>query len=229
MQMLGLIGMSSYALGRLVTRSRFVSYHRSRLLAVPTSAMPVMPRGYRVEVLSLEALSIHAIDVTAAVQAKRFSKGASCLGAFNDRDALVGVIWLAAGSYDEDDNHVRYLLAHDAGWDTGLWIAPEYRMSRALSALWAGTAEWLRVRDLAWSVSKIADYNWRSIHAHRRMQPVFLGHFTVIRLGLWQLTTRGRPTLTRVSSPSKTCITINTAQSPAPLVTSEGTQKNIDL
>ena len=224
-QMLGLIGMGSYAFSRLVTGSRIVSYQRSRLLAVPVSAMPAMPRGYRVVALSLEALAQealagHAIDVGPDVQAKRFKSGATCLAAYNDREVLVGVMWLAAGAYDEDDTHVRYLLADNAGWDTGLWIVPAYRMSRALSALWAGAAEWLRARGLAWSVSKIADYNWRSIHAHRRMQPVFLGHFTVVRFGSWQITTRGRPVLARVSLLRRTCISIDVehpiARMPAP-------------
>ena len=198
-QMLGLAGLLSYAAARFAARAGMLGYNRYSLVAVPVEGMPEMPRGFRVELLDANALLHHRIDVSADVQAARFAQGMVCLGAFNAKHELVGVNWIGCGPFVEDEVHVRFSVPADAGWDTGLWVRPEYRLGRGFAALWAGTAEWLRGQGRAWSMSRIADYNLPSILSHKRMAAVTIGHVTVVRLFKWQWMAAGQPRIVRLS------------------------------
>jgi hypothetical protein len=197
--MLGLAGLLSYAAARFAAQSGMLGYNRYSLLAVPVEGMPKMPRGFRVDYLDADALAQHQIDVPIEVQATRFAQGLVCLGAFNSKGELVGVNWIGRGPFVEDEVHVRFSVPNDAGWDTGLWVRPEHRLGRGFAALWAGTAEWLRGQDCAWSMSRIADYNLPSILSHKRMGGVIVGHVTAVRFFRWQWMAEGRPRLVRLS------------------------------
>lgn len=197
--MLGVAGLLSYAAARLAARAGMLGYNRYSLLAVPVEGMPKMPRGFRVDYLDAAALAQHQIDVPTEVQATRFAQGLVCLGAFNSKNELVGVNWIGRGPFVEDEVHVRFSVPNDAGWDTGLWVRPEHRLGRGFAALWAGTAEWLRGQDCAWSMSRIADYNLPSILSHKRMGGVIVGHVTAVRFFRWQWMAEGRPRLVRLS------------------------------
>lgn len=200
LQMLGLAGLMSYAAARFAARAGVIGYNRYTLVAVPVDGMPKMPRGFRVEQVTAEALSRHEIDVSQAVQAARFAQGLICLGAFNANDQLVGINWVGSGPFVEDEVHVRFSVPDDAGWDTGLWVRPEHRLGRGFAALWAGTADWLRAQNRTWSMSRIADYNLPSILSHKRMGAVTVGHITAIRLFRWQYMADGKPRLVRLSN-----------------------------
>jgi hypothetical protein len=198
-QMLGLAGVLSYAAARLAARAGMLGYNRYTLVAVPIDGMPKMPRGFRVVELDAVALTGHEIDVSVEVQATRFAQGLTCLGAFNAKDELVGVNWIGMQPFVEDEVHVRFSVPDNAGWDTGLWVRPEHRLGRGFSALWAGTADWLRSKNRTWSMSRIADYNMPSILSHRRMGSVTVGHITVIRFFSWQWLAEGTPRVVRVN------------------------------
>lgn len=191
--MLGLAGVLSYAAARFAARAGMLGYNRYTLVAVPVGGMPKMPRGFRIEQLDGRLLASHQIDVPAEVQHARFAQGLTCLGAFNAKGELVGVNWVGKGPFLEDEVHVRFSVPADAGWDTGLWVRPEHRLGRGFAALWAGTAEWLHEQGLAWSMSRIADYNLASILSHRRMGAVTVGHITAIRFFRWQWMAEGHP------------------------------------
>lgn len=197
-QFIGLAGVASYAVARVAQRMGLVAYQRARLIEVPVTAMPPMPRGFRVAPIAAELLASQLIDIPPADQAKRFAGGATCLAAYNARDELVGITWVATGAFDDDGLALRYALPPDAGWDTGLWIAPEHRMGRAFAALFAGTAEWLHARGATRSFSKILDYNIASLRAHDRLQAKSHGNFIMIRIGALQVTTRTSPRLVRI-------------------------------
>lgn len=186
----------SYALGRAAARIPGISWHRYRLISVPLSGMPKMPRGHSVRELSSGELKTLVIDVPLDVQADRFARGLICLGAF-DGEVLVGVNWLARGHYDEDEVDVRFLLPDDAAWDTGLWIREDRRLGRAFAALWAGTGAWLAERSLTRSLSRIADYNLGSLRPHERMGGKTLGMLAAMRLGPLQIATGVRPAVVR--------------------------------
>lgn len=189
----------SYAIGRMAARIPGVSWHRYRLIAVPLSGMPKMPRGHSVRELSSGELKTLVIDAPLDVQADRFARGLICLGAF-DGEVLVGVNWLARGQYDEDEVDVRFLLPDDAAWDTGLWIREDRRLGRAFAALWAGTGAWLAAHGLKRSLSRIADYNVGSLRPHQRMGGTRLGRLTALRLGAWQITEGAQPAVVRVGA-----------------------------
>ncbi|MBB4630670.1 hypothetical protein [Sphingosinicella soli] len=191
----------SYAIGRAAARIPGVSWHRYRLIAVPLSGMPEMPRGHAVRELSADALKTLVIDAPLQVQADRFARGLICLGAF-DGEALVGVNWLARGQYDEDEVNVRFLIPDDAAWDTGLWIREDRRLGRAFAALWAGTGAWLAERGLTRSLSRIADYNLGSLRPHERMGSATLGMLAAARFGAWQIAAGARPALARTGTPA---------------------------
>lgn len=198
-QMLGVAGLLSYAAARFAARAGMLGYNRYSLVAVPVEGMPKMPRGFRIAVLTTDALEQHQIDVSLEVQTTRFAQGLICLGAFNSKNELVGVNWVGCGPFVEDEVHVRFSVPAIAGWDTGLWVRPEHRLGRGFAALWAGTADWLRGQGMQWSMSRIADYNLPSILSHKRMRAVTVGHITAVRFYKWQWMAEGRPRMVRIS------------------------------
>lgn len=200
LKMLGVAGVLSYAAARLATKAGIVGYRRFVLVSVPLAEMPTMPRGFSVREMTLETLLGLHIDVSPSVQANRFEQGLTCLGAFNAKNVLVGVIWVGSGPYIESIVHVRFAVPKDAAWDTGLWIAPQYRLGRGIAALWAGTAEWMRRHDRQCSISWIADYNLPSLLSHRRMGATTIGYLTAIRFFQWQYIANSRPRLVRTDA-----------------------------
>lgn len=194
-QLLGLLGAASYGLARLARASRRAAWHRYAIVAQPRAGVPTMPRGYSVRELSASTLAGHPVDANPAVQAARFAGGLTCLGAFDPRERLTGLIWLRADDHDEDEVAVRFLLPPDCCWDTGLWIAPEHRMGRSFGALWAGAGVWMDARGLTCSLSRISDYNRTALHPHLRMQARVLAHCTFVRFGNWQWSAAARPRL----------------------------------
>jgi hypothetical protein len=200
MATLGVATGLSYAAARAGSASGLFAWHRYRIVAVPVTRMPAMPRGHSARVLGTADLAGLPIDASAAVRNARFAAGLTCLGAFAG-DALVGVNWLTVGAHDEDEVRVRYLLPADAAWDTGLWIPPERRLGRAFAAVWAATASWLAERGLERSMSRIADYNEPSLSAHLRMGAVVTGSLSVLTVGKSRLAVGARPLLSRRALP----------------------------
>ena len=198
LQILGVAGVASYALARAAVRSGLLAFYRYAIVATPQPSLPAMPRGYAVRPLSAAELAGHSIDAPPTVQADRFAQGMTCLAAFNRKEQLVGVTWLIEGGLIEDDVRVLFEVPENCCWDTGLWIAPAHRLSRAFAAIWAGTAEWMVERGLTHSVSRIADYNLASILSHRRMGAVTLGHHSFMKIAGWQYSWSTRPRLLRI-------------------------------
>lgn len=200
LKMLGVAGVLSYAAAKLAAKAGILGYRRFVLVSVPLSMMPTMPRGFVVREMMPETLSGLQIDVSTSVQADRFDQGLTCLAAFNANDILVGVIWIGSGPYTESIIHVRFAVPQDAAWDTGLWIAPQYRLGRGIAALWAGTAEWMKRHDRRRSISWIADYNLPSLLSHRRMGATTIGHLIAFRFFQWQYVANSKPRLVRIDA-----------------------------
>ena len=200
LKMLGVAGVLSYAAARLAAKAGVIGYSRLALVSVPLTGMPAMPRGFTVRELSFNTLSQYVIDVPPSVQADRFGQGLICLGAFNAKQELVGVTWVGVGAYTESVVHVRFVIPANAAWDCGLWIAPQYRLGRGFAALWAGTAEWMRLHNRQHSVSWISDFNLPSLLSHRRMGAQMIGHLTAFRFFRWQFIANSMPRLVRTDS-----------------------------
>jgi len=197
-QMLGLIGAASYLAARLARRSGRGVFHRYAIVSQPRAALPAMPRGFAVRELAAQELAGHAIDIAPEVQARRFAEGLTCLAAFDAKQRLTGLIWLREDRHDEDEVAVRFLLPTGACWDTGLWIAPEYRMGRTFAALWAGAGLWMDARGLTHSLSRISDYNLPALLSHKRMGAKVLAHRIFLQLGGWQWSARTQPQLVKL-------------------------------
>lgn len=201
-QMLGLIGAASYLAARLARRAQWAAFHRYAIVAQPRAALPDMPRGFTVRELGPQELARHAVDISPEVQSRRFAEGLTCLAAFDTKQRLTGLIWLREDRHDEDEVAVRFLLPPDCCWDTGLWIAPKYRMGRTFAALWAGAGLWMDARGLTHSLSRISDYNLPALLAHKRMGASVLSHHSFVRLGNWQWSSSARPRLVRLGTTS---------------------------
>lgn len=197
-QMLGMIGAVSYLAARMVRASGKGAFHRYAIVAQPRANLPSMPRGFRVERLGPADLARHAVDAAPAVQQRRFAEGLTCLGAFDRRGRLTGLVWLREDVHEEDEVAVRFTLPPGCCWDTGLWIAPRHRMGRSFAALWAGVGQWMDARGLSHSLSRISDYNIVALAAHRRMGARVLTHHSFIRFGAWQWSAAARPRLLRL-------------------------------
>lgn len=199
-QIIGVAGLLSYAVARVATRTGWFKFHRYALIATPRAALPAMPRGYDVRALDAASLASYVIDAGPDVQARRFAQGLLCFGAFDARERLTGVIWVTrASAYCEDEVAVTFSYGESGCWDTGLWIAPEYRLTRAFAALWAGVGAWMDEVGVTQSFSRVADYNIGSLLPHRRLGARDLGHMLVMRFGGWQWCWRTRPRLIHVN------------------------------
>lgn len=194
LQMLGMSGVASYAAARWAGQSNLLRFQRSVLFALPTDSLPPMPRGYQIEPISPAQLANLPADTLLGNSDARLAHGATCLAARTDKGVVAGTIWLACDSIVEGDPSARFILPRHVAWDTGVCIAPEYRMTRTFQALWAGAGNWLRERDLRWSASLIADYNWGSLNAHRRLGGRAMGHVIGAGIGPWNaLKVQGQP------------------------------------
>ena len=193
---LGPAGFASYAFGRAAAAVPGLSWHRYRLIAVPRAGMPAMPRGHHVKPLSPDEAAMVGplLALPQAAQDHRFRQGMTCLGAWRG-DRIVGVNWVTDGPFDEDEVAVRFVPPAGSAWDTGLYVRPEDRAGRAFSALWAGTGEWMAARGLAWSMSRVADYNLSSLRSHLRMGGRELGRFAALRAGSRQWLFGAQPVL----------------------------------
>lgn len=190
----GIAGTASYAAARAASLIPGLYFHRYRLIAVPLPGMPVMPRGYEVAALSDAALA-GRIDAGAEAVAYRRGQGLEALAALH-KGEIMGVTWLTGGPFDEDEVRARWIPPAGMAWDTGMWVRPDRRLSRAFAALWAGTADWLRARGLTGSASRIADYNQVSLAPHARMGARTLGTATFAGAGPLQAASAGRPRIT---------------------------------
>ena len=184
-QGLGGIDYASYVFGRFAALAPGITWHRYRIIAVPRSGMPPMPRDHVGRVLARAEIEAQPFELSADTIAHRLDQGMACIGAWR-RDRLVGVNWLTAGAFDEDEVAVRFVPPAHAAWDTGLYVSPDERGGRAFAALWAATADWLGERGLNWSLSRIADYNLASWRSHVRMGGQPLGRVAVLGFGMRQ-------------------------------------------
>lgn len=202
---LGLVGFLSYGAARLSRRLPGVSWRRYRLIAVPRSAMPAMPRGHSGRVLDRSEIDANAaaLDIPQAAITHRSKQGMTCLGVWRG-DRLLGVNWVMAAPFIEDEVPVRFVPPAGCAWDTGLYLRPEERGGRAFAALWATTAAWLGEEGLDWSASRIADHNMASWRSHLRLGGRDLGSVMVAGLGgrslIWGNGARGNTVELRLPS-----------------------------
>lgn len=188
----------SYYAARTFAAVPGCAWHGYVLVAVPVAAMPSFAPSGTGAVDPDEAVA--AGLATADAARWRVGQGMICLGA-RRAGALVGVTWIGAHGFDEDEAHIRFEPPPGAAWDTGMAVEPHARGGRAFAALWAASRAWCLARGLGWSMSRIADYNDPSRRAHRRMGGMEVGFVGVALAAGRQWTPGARPRLSRVGDP----------------------------
>jgi hypothetical protein len=120
--------------------------------------------------------------------ARRYAAHNLCLQA-TVNGTFAGFLWLAFGTYEEDEVRCRYELADPSRlvWDFDVYVEPRYRLGRSFGRLWDAANELLRSRGIRWSISRISAFNAASLAAHGRLGTVPLGYATFIKFGVIQL------------------------------------------
>ena len=134
------------------------------------------------------------VPVPDAVKAARFAQGAECLGVYR-KGQLIGYVWFAQGTYDEDEVRCTYDLARvpDSAWDFDLYLLPEHRMGTGFPAIWHCAFEHLARRDVQTSYSRVSRFNLASRRAHARLGSVRVGRLLGLKLGALQIVAADLP------------------------------------
>lgn len=124
----------------------------------------------------------------AHVLARRFAEGAICFAAARN-GTLMGFIWIKTGEYMEDEVRCLYKVEprQVAVWDFDVWVAPEFRLSRAFMRLWDAANAFMREQGYRWSLSRISAFNAGSLSSHQRLGIVHIHSAIFVMLGRLQL------------------------------------------
>ncbi|MGV7206257.1 hypothetical protein ACLB1G_00210 [Oxalobacteraceae bacterium A2-2] len=189
-RLLGCGNAALYALHRLLDRlsGGRCGVQRYLFLAQPLKhAAPARARGAGIDIRPLDPQAPaggwpRPPDVIEA----RWRQGAQGLGAWRGGQ-LVGFLWYAFHSWQEDEVRACYRLASPlAVWDFDVWVCPEQRLGPAFQRLWDGARTRLREQAVCWTCSRISAYNPTSLRAHVRLGARRLGSAVFIRCGPWQ-------------------------------------------
>ncbi|HWR17287.1 MAG TPA: hypothetical protein VN577_20830 [Terriglobales bacterium] len=118
------------------------------------------------------------------IKVSRFAQNAMCLGTFK-KNKLVAYIWLAFGSYEEDEARCTFVLPPHAVFDFDLYVMPECRMTLAFAGTWHGANEFLLTRGIRNSFSRLTRTNIRSRRAHKRLGAARIAHTLFVKA--WKL------------------------------------------
>jgi len=176
--------------------ARRVSGQRIRLtryliVAQPIPAAPFVKRPDRATLISqvdADDLRVASFPRPTNIIARRYAAENICLQAAVD-GTFAGFLWLAFGTYEEDEVRCRYELSEPSRmvWDFDVYVEPRFRLGRTFVRLWDAANELLRNRGIRWSISRIAAFNAASLAAHARLGTVKLGYATFLSIGEFQL------------------------------------------
>ncbi|MEM7082335.1 MAG: GNAT family N-acetyltransferase [Pseudomonadota bacterium] len=156
---------------------------------VPPPPRKIRPHSLRIEQIDADDYQIDWFPRPAPFIAARYEQNAKCFVAFSD-DHPLACLWLkTAGDYTEDTVRCRFRpepQAHTA-WDFDVYVQPEHRLGRTFMHLWNHAFEWMRERDIHWTMSRIDAFNLPSINAHKRLGAQFTGSVVFWTWGRWQL------------------------------------------
>jgi hypothetical protein len=191
---LGPVNTFLYALSRVIesgTRFRcrlFKYYFVAQPVPPDLTSTPFRKSSTQIYFASPGMAIIDKFPRPPEVIARRFKDGAVCIVA-EQAGKLVGFLWIKSGSYDEDEVRCTYVLEppEKLVWDFDVYIAPEFRFSRAFAQLWAAAHCFLRERGCQWSISRISAFNANSLDSHKRLGIVRLATGVFAKIGPIQL------------------------------------------
>ena len=176
-------------LARLPVNLTVMKYH---LVAQPVPPEPKRRRPHKLSITQIppEQYRDHWFPRPRAAIEARYAQGAVCFVAF-DNDEPLACLWLKAqGGFNEDTIRSRFEptpVDHTA-WDFDVYVHPAHRLGRTFLHLWTHAFDWMRERDIRWTMSRIDAFNLASINSHRRLGAQITGHVIYWTWGNWQLT-----------------------------------------
>lgn len=131
-----------------------------------------LPRAYSAHSIETPGEVARDLGLPQGVAISRQREGAQCVGIYYD-EQLIGSIWFSALPFHEDEVDAIYDLTGEERtkfcWDFGVYVAPDWRASRAFAAVWAGGAHAMRDHGYIKSLSRISLFNRASVTAHQRL------------------------------------------------------------
>lgn len=141
---------------------------------VPPAPKRVRPHQLRIEHITRQRYKTNWFPRPQAAINARFDQNTDCFVAFNGDEPLA-CLWLKVnGDFVEDTVRCRFRplpVAHTA-WDFDVFVHPEHRLGRTFLHLWNHTFEWMREREIQWTMSRIDAFNLASINSHKRLGAV---------------------------------------------------------
>lgn len=135
----------------------------------------------------------------------RFNAGHLCFTtAIADRFA--GYLWLARTGYDEDEVRCRYEFGRPelSAWDFDVYVAPEFRASRAFVRLWDAANHYMDAAGVHWTFSRISAFSKRSLRSHAKLRMQTLFSATFLCVGRLQISLFGKAPHVHVSLSERT-------------------------
>lgn len=171
----GVVAGCCYVINRALTRlSNQCGLYWYDLMAQPIATRPLLPEarlnGISYRLIRPQDPEVELMPARAEVKERRFRDGALCLGAFRG-DRMLAFIWLAFGSYEEDEVRCTFALPDpdSSVFDFDLYVMPEFRLGVAFAALWHGVNRMLRERGVSFTYSRVSRFNVASRRSHERL------------------------------------------------------------
>lgn len=149
-----------------------------------------LPRAYSAHSIDTPGEVAKDLGLPEEIAVARRREGAHCIGIYYDAQ-LIGSMWFSALPFHEDEVDAIYDL--DAReqrrfcWDFGVYVAPDWRASRAFAAVWAGGAHAMRDHGYTKSLSRISLFNRASVTAHQRLGAQEFARALFVNCGPMQL------------------------------------------
>jgi len=116
------------------------------------------------------------------IKASRFDQGAVCLGVYAG-EKLIGYSWFCFNAYREDEVRCTYELAlpDESVFDFDFYVLPEHRMGFGFMAVWHTVNQFLRMRGIRYTFSRVTRFNMASRRAHARLGAKCIGRTVVLQ------------------------------------------------
>jgi hypothetical protein len=118
----------------------------------------------------------------------RFAESSTC-DLTTVKGEFAGYIWLARGTYVEDEFRCRFVLPAEPAsvWDYDVFVVPRFRTGRTLARMWKSVDRQLAAEGVQWSYSRISLFNPTSVRTHERMGARLVARGWFLVLGPLQL------------------------------------------
>ena len=182
----GILYIIDRALSRISPDLRLFVYE---IVVQPISGKPLIP-ARRIKNLAFREIGrgdplLSLMPARDEIKEQRYEQMAKCLGAFKG-DKLIGYIWFANGSYEEDEVRCTFVVTPvgESVFDFDLYLFPEHRMGLGFVGLWNGANEYLHGLGVKYTFSRLTRFNVASRRAHEHLGLARVG--TTIFLRLWR-------------------------------------------